>query len=236
MRWRIRLSLLLPLFAAASCLAQDAANYSQIRRVSVGVEYSNTSSRILLGVSQNRRITGLNLGLSHRLLRSHYVDWNYDLLLRPVVFVEDPVSTVVMYGLGSTQPGSIVTGPVQRACVSSTGQGLGFTYTQTCGTRWTYAGGISPLGQRFNFAPNHRIQPLIAVNGGLLISTRDIPANNTAQVNFIFSFGAGFEYFTSLSRSATIAYEIQHLSNADTGQANPGIDSQIVKVAYSFGR
>jgi hypothetical protein len=236
MRRLINVLPLLMLAAGSHCRAQDVANYSQRERVTVGVEYSNTSSHILLGTAQNRRIAGLDIGISRRLVRSRYVDWSYDVLLRPVVFVQDPVSTVMITGIGASQPGSIVSEPVQRACVSGSGQGLGYSFTQTCGTRWTYAGGFSPLGQRFNFAPRHRLQPLLAGNGGLLIATRNIPASNAARRNFTFEFGAGLEYFTDARHSLTVDYRIQHLSNGYTGETNPGIDSQIVRVAYSFGR
>jgi hypothetical protein len=105
-----------------------------------------------------------------------------------------------------------------------------------CGSRWAYAGGLSPLGQKVNFAPHHRIQPFIATNAGFLVSPRDIPANDSSRFNFTFEFGGGMGLYRNHRHSVAIEYRIHHLSNAYIGDNNPGVDSGIFKLTYSSSR
>ena len=49
-------------------------------------------------------------------------------------------------------------------------------------------------------------------------------------------FGAGLEYFLSQSRSMRFEYQVQHFSNAYTANTNPGVDSGLFKLSYTFGR
>jgi len=239
MRTRSARLLILLTLATTALHAQDLQPYSRRNTFSIFTEYSNTSSHILLGISQNRRLTALGLTYSRRLLHTRYADWNYNLELRPLNFIQEP--TVAF----RDSAGSVIApNPIQRTCTSGTfkipgnpGSGFpGYTYTQTCGTRWTYAGGLSPLGQRINIAPRHRLQPFVVSNAGFLAATRDIPVNNSSRFNFTFEFGAGLELFHDHRHSWSAEYRIHHISNAYTGTNNPGIDNQILKLTYSFGR
>ena len=38
------------------------------------------------------------------------------------------------------------------------------------------------------------------------------------------------------AQSIRVEYVVQHFSNHDTANANPGVDNGIFKVTYSFGR
>jgi Lipid A 3-O-deacylase (PagL) len=218
---------------------EDLPAYSRRHTLSLFAEYSNNSSHIILGVSRDRRLAALGLTYSRRLLHTHYADWHYDLELRPLAFIEDPTSEINITTLGTVQ-----NGPILRACTSGTYQvpadpvfGFpGYTYTRNCGTRWTYAGGLSPLGQRINLTPRHRLQPFLVCNGGFLVSTRDLPSNNSSRFNFTFEFGGGLQLFSDHRHSWAAEYRLHHLSNDYTGNNNPGIDSQVLKLTYAFGR
>jgi hypothetical protein len=235
---RARLLILLAISIQA-LQAQEIQPYSHRNALSVFTEYSNNSSHIILGVSQDRRLVALGLTYSRRLLHTRYADWHYDLELRPLTFIQEPTATATISTFGTTY-----SGPVQNACTSATVQvpanptfGFpGFTYTQTCGTRWTYAGGLSPIGQRVNLAPRHRLQPFLVSNGGFLVSTRDLPSNNSSRFNFTFEFGGGLQLFGDRRHSWAAEYRLRHLSNDYIGNNNPGIDSQILKLTYAFGR
>ncbi len=111
-----------------------------------------------------------------------------------------------------------------------------YALSRSCSTRWTYAGGLSPLGQRINFAPHQRLQPFLTGNAGLLAATRDIPAVNSSAFNFTFELGAGIELFQNHRRSWSAVYLLHHLSNAYIGNFNPGVDSQVLALTYTFGR
>ncbi len=211
------------------------SSYSRLNGFSAYALYSNTSSHIHWGVSRQRRIAGVGGTYSRRILTSHVVDWYYDLEVTPATFIQDPVLTVTTQSSSGT---SVVTAPTDRKCIAETYQlpiDNIVTVTQTCSTRWTYTGGVSPVGLRLNFRPGHRIQPLINSHLGFLAATRDFPVFKSSAMNFTFDFGAGLEMFRDNSHSWVVEYRLHHLSNAYLGYENPGVDSQIVQVAYSFG-
>jgi hypothetical protein len=244
-------ALLLACLAGACTLnAQDTESYSHRSALSIFAEYSNTSSHIILGVAENRRLIALGGTYSRRLLRTRYMDWHYDLDVRPLTLFQEPTQNinVVFASSSPTYAPQNFSGPVQRSCASSVINvpvtppsppfpGFpAYTSTTVCGTRWTYAGGVSPLGQRLNFAPRHRLQPFVLGNAGFMAGTHDFPSANSASFNFTFEFGGGVEFFQSQRRSWAVDYRIHHLSNAYRGETNPGIDNQIVKLTYTFGR
>ncbi len=218
---------------------------SGLNTFSVGAEYSNNSNHVLLGRAYGRRLAGLDLTYSRRLLRLRALDWIYDAELRPLSFLQDPVSTttqtVQFAGQAPYDPSVIQSGPIPSRCKSTVtvnpgGVTPGSTTTQiqTCGTRWTYAGGLSPLGQRVNFYPRSRLQPYLLENAGFMVSPRDVPSYNSSQFNFTFAFGGGIEFFPRNSHALSVDYQIHHFSNRALGASNPGIDSQLFRLLYTF--
>lgn len=230
-------ALLLLSFSPGLALTQESNPYSFRQSISAFAEYSNDSSHIFLGVSQNRRLVGLGLTYSRRLLHTHYFEWNYSPELLPFVLIQDPVSTLTVTSSESTSTSSA---PTSRACHPAT-----FVFpsnpvsqimvNQTCSTRWTYAGGLSPLGQRISFTPGRRLQLFVVGNAGFLVSPHDVPVNDSSNFNFTFEFGAGVEFFHDRHHSWSVEYRLHHLSNAYTGFLNPGVDNQIIKLTYTLG-
>jgi opacity protein-like surface antigen len=119
------------------------------------------------------------------------------------------------------------------------------TVTQTCGGRkWTFGEGMSPVGVQLNFRPHHRIQPVFSGLGGYMFSTEPIPVAGAGSFNFTFELGAGVEFYQSRelssslfgNRSMRVEYRYHHISNHDTADQNPGIDSGTVQITYAFGR
>lgn len=222
--------------------SQDVSPYSPRQAVSAFMEYSNTSSHILLGASQNRRFAAFGLGYSLRLFHTRHVDWYYAPEVLPVIFLEDPVATdaIDLTGIGSFRQ----SGPTVSPCraenftvpTEPTNGPAEVIFNRTCSSRWTYAGGLSPLGQRFNFRPRSRLQPFVIGNAGFLVATRDVPVNDSSRFNFTFEFGAGVEFFRDHHRSWSIDYRLHHLSNDYTGTYNPGVDNQIFRLTYKLGR
>jgi opacity protein-like surface antigen len=109
------------------------------------------------------------------------------------------------------------------------------TATYIGGTRSTYVSGFSPLGYKLSMLPHRRVQPFVTGLGGFAVSPRDIPVFNSSTFNFTFELGAGVEIYRTHTRSCQLEYRYHHLSNTG-GSANPGVDSGVVKVSYSFGR
>ena len=101
----------------------------------------------------------------------------------------------------------------------------------TAGT--VFGAGANPLGFQVNFG-RKKIQPFANSSIGFLYFTRQVPAPNSSQFNFTFNFGGGIQLFAASRRSFTVGYKYHHLSNADMGIINPGIDSNVIYVGFSL--
>jgi opacity protein-like surface antigen len=101
--------------------------------------------------------------------------------------------------------------------------------------RTVYGGGAEPIGLQLNFRNHHRVQPYLNLTGGFLYFTEQVPVTDSSQYNFTFSGGAGLEIFSG-RHSFILGYRYHHISNGYTATYNPGIDSQIISLGFSFRR
>ena len=228
---------------------------SSPRTWSIFTEYSPGSSHIILGYTNQREFVMLGAAFTQRLFRNHIWALDYRAEIRPLMVESDPVLTGWYYNMNQPpiggNPASQGSGyfrllhemPVQSTAVKSSnytfvfeGQTYYHDYTFTYGRRWTYVGGLSPAGLEAKFLPHSRIQPVLTLMTGFAVSPRDIPMFDSSAFNFTFSFGAGFDFFRRSTRAMRLEYRVQHLSNADIGTTNPGIDSQMIQVGYSWGK
>lgn len=240
--------------AALSCLSwkvassqTDSSGYSvRSNTFSAFAEYSNDSSHIFLGTSANRKIGGIGATYARRLWSNPVFSWQYLVEVRPILVESDPIETQTITPLGIATPtNSNFSEPVgschalqQQVNYVDPISGIHYNYlvTDTCSRRATYMGGLSPLGEKFNFLPRKRLEPFVIGNAGFVVSTRDIPSDYSSSFNFTFEFGAGLEWFYGHGRSVMLEYRLHHLSNDYIGANNPGIDSGVFKATYSFGR
>jgi len=113
-----------------------------------------------------------------------------------------------------------------------------FVYTQdvACGRRQVFSQAVSPLGFRVNALTRHRLQPTFSGDVGFMFSTQSVPIETVDSFNFVFSFGAGFEFYRSHRSSLRLEYVVQHFGNLGTGILNPGVDSGFAKLTFSLGR
>ena len=256
------------LFFAVGSDAQtlhESPNFSRTHTLGVFADYSNDSSHILLGQSEQRKLLDFGISYGRRLFTSQALDLQYLFELRPVIVEGDPLGHQVISGVIQfpdqkpvtfTEPET--TFPTVQKCKpsaytvtqafeGSAGQQgtLTTTYTGTCGGRkWTFGEGMSPVGVRLNFQPRHRLQVVLTGLGGFMFATEPVPVEQAGSFNFTFEFGAGFEYYLSRersqnllgNRSVRVEYFYHHLSNHYTAQENPGIDSGMLQVTYAFGR
>ena len=108
--------------------------------------------------------------------------------------------------------------------------------TTQCKRRWTYGGAVSPAGFQLNVLSGRRLQPYLLGTLGVLATTRPIPAEQGTAVNFLVQVGVGLEFYRTAKHSMFAEYRVQHFSNDDRSNVNPGVDSQVVHVGLSFGR
>jgi len=225
----------------------DEPVYGRRQTFAAFFDYSNDSSHIVLGRSPDRKFTDLGFQYEYRVLgRRHYV-WKYAGEFRPLIVESDLTSSAVVT---FTSPPPMTTFAVPAAATLSCRDGTtgysvvdpntGILYSETvetsCGRRWTYMEGLSPLGSRINVFPHSRWQPTASVLAGFLLSAKRIPVDTAGSFNFMFEFGAGLEYFRTPSQSMRVEYQVQHFSNASTADSNPGVDNGLFKLTYTFGR
>jgi Lipid A 3-O-deacylase (PagL) len=116
------------------------------------------------------------------------------------------------------------------------------TFTQTpsgnftvTGSRETvYGAGVSPIGLKFSFRPQRRVQPFASAAGGFLFFEKDIPVPGAARFNFNVEFSGGIQIVNSSRRSFTLGYKYQHISNGFHSPINPGIDLQMIYGGFSI--
>ncbi len=200
------------------------------------MEYSPDSSHIFLGVSQQRRLLGFGGEYAHRLFLNRWAGLHWLIQVRPVFLESDPV----LLGYRSDSPPLVILFPqtprvvyVSHSPVLADPQNV--LVTPFYGRQWTYSGGANPIGLKLNGFPHRRLQPVFAVAVGFLLSSRDLPVDNTSAFNFCAEYGPGLEWFLSPRRSLRFDYRYHHISNANLGAHNPATDSGILQITYSFG-
>jgi hypothetical protein len=230
--------------AAQAQTAPEAPYYSRVNSFGLLAAYSNDSSHMLLGVAENRKLLNFGALYSRRLLHNRVVNWQYNAEILPVALESDPVDH---YEITFTSPQEAsftqTTLPI-GACHADSGSGsyaaggvtYDYSYSDTCGRRWTIGEGFSPIGFQWNFLPRRKLQPIVLGHGGYMYSTQPIPTTDAGSFNFTFDFGVGFELYRTRTRSIRVDYRYHHISDHYTTTENPGIDNGLFTVAYSFGR
>jgi opacity protein-like surface antigen len=244
------LCLLMGSTVCAASWAQDVGGYYSNRRAFSGfVEYSNDSSHMLLGYADGRKISAIGAGMERRSFLSTNLSGAWVAEVRPFMIVSDPTMTGFKLEFPQQPAYSGVVSfaspvPVDKPVTSTPSSVILVTQNQIYpgtatymgGTRSTYVSAFSPLGYKLSAFPSKRIQPFVTGLGGFAVATRDIPVFNSSAFNYTFEVGGGVEWFQTHTRSCRFEYRYHHLANAGNTAANPGIDSGVVKVTYSFGR
>ncbi len=137
-----------------------------------------------------------------------------------------------------------------------TGMQVGYMLSDVKGTNWlrgnfevagegfgsaifdgpgSYIAGVTVWG-RYNFVPvKSRFVPF--AEAGLGLTSTDIDREIVGQpFNFNLDLGLGTRYFLSQKWALTLEYRFQHISNANTGRHNLGINAQgpVLGVAHVF--
>jgi hypothetical protein len=200
---------------------------------------------MILGTVGDRKLLSFGVYYGRRLFLNHIVNWQYNGELLPVALESDPIlvtSTTFTY-VNPPETFTIVSSAATAgACRPSSGSGSvpgggpTYTYASTCSRRWTMGEAISPVGFQWNFLPRRKLQPYFIGHGGYMYSTQPIPVASAGSFNFTFDLGAGVEFYRTRSQSIRAEYRYHHISNNDTAFDNPGIDSGVLQLTYSFGR
>lgn len=109
--------------------------------------------------------------------------------------------------------------------------GSGFIVTQT--RKSVYGWGAAPVGLKFNFRRDRRVQPFGQATGGFLYFNEQVPLAGAARFNFTYDFSGGVQIVNSDRRAFTIGYKYQHISNGYRATFNPGVDVQMIFAGFS---
>jgi len=232
--------------AAFAQVKKDDGYFARVNSFGIFSAYSNGSSHMILGEAESRRLFLLGASYSRRLILNHFVNWQYNIELMPLVLESDPTDHLMVTWDTPTPPFPSINQTVvtYTTCHSSSGTGsitvdgvsYPVNYSNQCGRRWTVGEAMSPMGLQLNFLPRHKMQPFVIGHGGYMYSTRPVPVENAGSFNFTFDGGVGVEFYRSKTRSIRADYRYHHFSNKDTADANPGVDNGVFQVTYSFGR
>ncbi len=116
------------------------------------------------------------------------------------------------------------------------------TFTVDRDRTTAYAAGLTPVNFQLNFRRRNKIQPFITAEAGLLVFNKSIPDDRSPfrpeqrgrQFNYTLAGGGGVEFLTESARSYTVGFKFHHISNASTGNINPGFDQNLFYFGYTF--
>lgn len=94
---------------------------------------------------------------------------------------------------------------------------------------------VSPLHLRWNFAPARSLRAFGEVSGGLLYTSRPVPARTTS-FNFIDQAGFGLRFEHRARRAFLLGYRFQHISNGGRVRPNPGANFNLLYAGVAFLR
>jgi len=110
--------------------------------------------------------------------------------------------------------------------------GSGFVFSKT--RKGVYGWGVAPIGLKFNFRRNRRVQPYAHATGGFIYFNEQVPVPGAARFNFTFDFAGGLQVVNRNRHAFSIGYKYEHISNGYRANLNPGVDVQMITVGFSI--
>ena len=96
-----------------------------------------------------------------------------------------------------------------------------------------YGIGFAPVVWRWNFVPQPRWSAFAELAMGGMWSTRPIP-EKTGRGNFTAHWGGGVRLRPRGRHALLVAYRFQHFSNGNQLGSNPGVNSHVVLIGWSY--
>ncbi len=174
-----------------------------------GISFDSPTS-LGLGTTPNAKFGNIGLRYGRVLAASKSVAFEWTIDVVPIAILSNDRFTLAPSGLG------------------------GFTVTHA--RKSVYAFGAAPIGLKFNFRRNRRVQPFGQATGGFLYFREDVPVAGAARFNFTFDFSGGVQIVNSNRHAFTIGYKYEHISNGFRATFNPGVDVQMVYAGFSVFR
>lgn len=94
--------------------------------------------------------------------------------------------------------------------------------------------GISPVGFLLHIPTHKSLNPYIHVMGSVVYIDRKFPTDLSRKLNYSFDLTLGFNLHTFKNGFVSAGYKFHHISNAQTGKENPGLDSNFIFLSISI--
>lgn len=102
--------------------------------------------------------------------------------------------------------------------------------------RVIYGGGFNPLVLKWNFTRGKKWAPYYEASFGMLFTTANVPSGDTSRVNFVSQAGPGINFFARENRAFSAGFSFLHLSSAQLGRNNSGINAVHFTIGYHWFR
>jgi hypothetical protein len=87
-----------------------------------------------------------------------------------------------------------------------------------------YGGSVSPLVVKWNFTSGRSLVPFAGVEGSAIFTSKNVPAGDTAQINFASGITGGVQVLRGKRHAVSFSAHLMHISNASIGNKNPGLN------------
>jgi hypothetical protein len=203
------------LAAAPAARCQIAEAYQPKNEFGVWAGYSPDSPHVI-GTTSHRQLGLLAFHYGRTLWENNFASFQYTVDVLPLELILQPKITNTIFATPPPHT-TFVEGPRE----------------------YVYAGGINPIGLKLNFFRPHRLQLFVASTAGFVSSVKPVPIDvpGGTQFNFTFDFQGGFQFYNpSRTHAWVLGYKLHHISNANRAALNPGMDSNVIFLGYSFFR
>lgn len=94
--------------------------------------------------------------------------------------------------------------------------------------------GLSPVGFTLSQQTDSFLHPYIQTTGGFIYMESNFPTDQSRRFNFTFDVTLGANIPISHFAGISLGYKFHHISNAETGEENPGLDSNFLFLTLSI--
>jgi hypothetical protein len=99
-----------------------------------------------------------------------------------------------------------------------------------------YGFGLTPAGMQAYVRKSDRLSFFLSTSGGAAWFTRDMPVPDARQLNFLVDLGGGIRVANRNGSAFVAGVKFHHMSNANLGRQNPGMDGNLLYAGLSRPR
>lgn len=118
------------------------------------------------------------------------------------------------------------------------GRGMPCIPTVVMETATVHGYGLVPIGFQLRAFPQNRVQLVFGLSAGAAWYDKPVPDPDEKRFNFMSDITVGVQLRAGRSGAVLAGFRQNHTSNANSGPANPGLDSRVgyLGVIRSLGR